>query len=278
MNAAPKLGVLAGGGRLPAQIIDHCRLVGRSCFVIAIEGQADSDIIEGADHVWLRLGAGGKILNALRKAGVEEVVMAGAIRRPSLSDLRPDMYTAAFLARTGAAAFGDDGLLRAVVCEIEERFGLHVVGVDAVLPEILAPQGRLAGPDEQAMADIRRGFDVARGIGALDVGQGAVVQQGIVLAVEASEGTNAMLERCGSLARPGPGGVLVKARKPAQEFRTDLPTVGPETVRAAVAAGLRGIAIEAAASLIVDRAATIAAADAAGIFLIGVVSGGESGS
>jgi UDP-2,3-diacylglucosamine hydrolase len=280
MNTAPKLGVLAGGGRLPAQIIDQCRLVGRPCFVIAIEGQADSGIVEGADHVWLRLGAGGKILNALREAGVEEVVMAGAIRRPSLSDLRPDMYTAAFLARTGAAAFGDDGLLRAVIYEIEERFGLHVVGVDAVLPEILAPQGRLAGPepDEQAMADIRRGFDVARGIGALDVGQGAVVQQGIVLAVEASEGTNAMLERCGSLARPGPGGVLVKARKPVQEFRTDLPTVGPETVRAAAAAGLRGIAIEAAASLIVDRAATIAAAEAAGIFLIGVVSGGDSGS
>lgn len=280
MPHSAKLGVLAGGGRLPARIIEHCQNSGRPCFVIAIDGQADADIAEGVDHVWMRLGAGSKILNALQDAGVAEVVMAGAIHRPSLTDLRPDMYTAAFLARTGAAALGDDGLLRAVVREIEERFGMRVVGVDAVLPDILAGEGLLAGPepDEQAMMDIRRGFVVARGIGALDVGQGAVVQQGIVLAVEASEGTDAMLSRCGPLARPGPSGVLVKACKPGQEHRADLPTVGLETVRAAAAAGLRGIAVEAGGSLIIDRAATVAAADAAGIFLIGMAPGGDSGS
>jgi DUF1009 family protein len=280
VGAGSKLGVLAGSGKLPEQIINYCRHVGRPCFIIAIEGQTDPEIVEGTEHTWLRLGAGEKILKALRDAGVAEVVMAGAIRRPSLSDLRPDMYTASFLIRTGAAALGDDGLLRAVVGEIEDRFGLSVVGVDAVLPEILAPEGRLSGPepDEQAMADIRRGFDVARGLGALDVGQGVVVQQGIVLAVEASEGTDAMLERCGFLARPGLGGVLVKARKPEQEKRVDVPTVGPETVRAAAAAGLRGIAVEAGASLIVDRATTIAAAEAAEIFLIGIGSFDDGGS
>lgn len=272
-----RLGILAGGGRLPARIIEHCQATQRPVFVVAIEGQAEADVVEGVDHVWLRLGAGGKILNALRDAGVTEVVMAGAVRRPSLADLRPDLHTTAFLARTGAAALGDDGLLRAVVREIEERFDMRVVGVDSVLPDILAPAGLLAGPqpDEQAMADIRRGLVVARGIGALDVGQGAVVQQGIVLAVEAAEGTDAMLSRCGSLARPGPGGVLVKVRKPAQDRRADLPAIGPDTVRAAAAAGLRGIAVEAGGSLIVDRNGTLAAAETAGLFVIGVVGGGS---
>ena len=277
MPHSAKLGVLAGGGRLPARIIEHCRHTGRPVFVVAIEGQAEPGAFAGVDHVRLRLGAGSQILSALKDAGVAEVVMAGSVRRPSLADLRPDMFTAGFLARSGAAAFGDDGLLRAVVREIEERFGMRVVGVDAVLPDVLAPAGQLAGaePDEQAHADIRRGIAVARGIGALDVGQGAVVQQGIVLAVEAAEGTDAMLSRCAALARPGPGGVLVKARKPGQERRADLPAIGPDTVREAAAAGLRGIAVEAGGSLIVDRPATIAAAEAAGLFLVGVTPDGE---
>jgi hypothetical protein len=104
----------------------------------------------------------------------------------------------------------------------------------------------------------------------VDVGQGCVVQQGVVLAVEAAEGTDAMLARCGTVALPGLGGVLVKLVKPGQERRADLPTVGPETVRGAVAAGLRGIAFEAGGTILAVREATVAAADAAGVFLLGL--------
>ncbi len=120
------------------------------------------------------------------------------------------------------------------------------------------------------MADIGRGVGVARALGAADVGQACVVQQGIVLAVEAAEGTDAMLARCAAVARPGPGGVLVKLVKPGQERRADLPTIGPETVRGAAAAGLRGIAFEAGGTLIAERAATVAAADDMGVFLLGL--------
>ena len=122
------------------------------------------------------------------------------------------------------------------------------------------------------MADIRRGIAVARALGAVDVGQGCVVQQGIVLAVEAAEGTDAMLARCVAVAHPGPGGVLVKLPKPEQERRADLPTVGPDTIRDAAAAGLRGVAFEAGGTILAEREATVAAADAAGLFLLGLRS------
>lgn len=269
----PKLGVIAGGGQLPSRIVERCRRQGRDVFVIALKGHAEPRLVEGVAHEWVRLGAGGTTLEVLRREAISEVVMAGAVRRPSLVDLRPDMWTAGFLARHGATALGDDGLLRSLIDELETRQSIRVVGIDDVLPETLALAGCLSilEPDRLARDDIARGLIVARGIGALDIGQGAIVQQGFVLAVEAVEGTDAMLARSRDLARPGPGGVLVKAKKPWQERRADLPTIGPDTVRAAASAGLRGIAVEAGSVLILDQQETIAAADAAGLFLIGLI-------
>jgi UDP-2,3-diacylglucosamine hydrolase len=146
------------------------------------------------------------------------------------------------------------------------------LGAHEVLTEALAPSGLLGrvAPDAQAGGDIARGVAVARALGAVDVGQGCVVQQGLVLAVETIEGTDAMLARAGQLRRDGPGGVLVKLVKPGQDRRVDLPALGAATVAAAAAAGLRGIAYSASGALIADRAATVAAADAAGMFLIGL--------
>jgi len=196
----------------------------------------------------------------------------GPVRRPSFLDLRPDAAGARLLARIGRAAFaGDDGLLKAVVRVLGEE-GFTVVGAHEILTEVLGPRGLLsqAAPDAQALADIERGTAVARALGAADVGQCCVVQQGLVLAVEAFEGTDAMLARAGTLRRPGPGGVLVKLVKPGQDRRADLPTIGPDTIRAAAAAGLRGVAFEAGGTMLAERAATIAAADTAGLFLLGV--------
>ena len=150
--------------------------------------------------------------------------------------------------------------------------GFRVLGVHEVLNEALGPSGLLSrtAPDAVAMADIRRGIAVARALGAIDVGQGCVVQQGIVLAVEAAEGTDAMLARCVSLTRPGRGGVLVKLVKPGQDRRADLPTIGPQTLRGAAEVGLRGVAFEAGGTILAERDATIAVADAAGLFLLGL--------
>jgi UDP-2,3-diacylglucosamine hydrolase len=265
------LGILAGGGPLPGQVAAAARAAGRSVFLVGLEGFAEPAVLAPYPHNFIRIGATGRILAALRAHNCHDIVLVGPVRRPSLLDLRPDTVGARILARIGRAAFaGDDGLLSAVATVLGEE-GFRVVGVHEVVGEALARSGMLsrAAPDALAMADIRRGAAVVHALGAVDVGQGCVVQQGIVLAVEAAEGTDAMLARCAALMRRGPGGVLVKLVKPGQDRRTDLPTIGADTVRAAAAAGLRGIAFEAGGTILADRASTIAAADAAGLFLLG---------
>lgn len=269
--AGPKLAILAGGGTLPARIAEAVRGQGREVFVVAFDGHTDPQTVAGLPHVWSRFGAAGTILRRLHEEGVGDVVLAGPVKRPSFTELMPDWRTARFLARVGTRALGDDGLLRAVVREVEED-GFRVVGLHELLKDLLTipgPVGRLV-PDSEAERDIARAVEVARAMGALDVGQGAVVQQGIVLAVEAIEGTDAMLGRCAALARPGTGGVLVKVKKPRQDRRIDLPTMGVTTVERAAAAGLRGIAVEAGGSLLVDRAAVAEAADRLGLFVVGI--------
>ncbi len=272
-----KLGIIAGGGELPGRLVRACRESGRPFFVLAIEGHAvAADIGADSPQRWIRIGEAGTGIRALRDAGCHDIIMAGPVRRPSLSDLRPDWRTARFFARLGFRALGDDSLLKALTVELEAE-GFRVVGVETILHDLLpepGPLGRLS-PDEQGRADIARAVTVCRAVGALDVGQAVVVQQGIVLGVEAIEGTDALLSRCAGLRRSGPGGVLVKLCKPQQDRRVDLPTIGPQTVENAATAGLRGIAVHAGRSIIVDRATTLARADALGLFVVGI-SGEET--
>ncbi len=266
------LGIIAGGGALPGRVAAAALASGREVFVVGLDGFADPAVLAAYPHAIARIGAAGRILQLLRGAGCTEIVLVGPVRRPSLLDLRPDAEGARLLGRIGRAAFGgDDGLLAAIVRVLADE-GFRVIGAHEVFTEALAPPGLLTsiGPDAQALAAIVRGREVIQALGAADVGQACVVQQGIVLAVEAIEGTDAMLARCGPLARPGPGGVLVKLVKPGQDRRADLPTLGIESVRAAHAAGLRGIAFEAGGTLLADRAAMIAKAEGAGLFLLGL--------
>jgi hypothetical protein len=268
----PALGILAGGGQLPGRVAAAAVAAGRAVFIIGLEGFADAAALAPWPHEMIRMGAAGRIMARLRANRCRDLVLIGTVRRPSFFDFRPDAEGARLLARAGRAAFaGDDGVLAAVIKVLGDE-GFHVIGAHEILNEALAPAGVLgtAAPDAQAMADIDRGIAVARALGLADVGQGCVVQQGLVLAVEAIEGTDAMLARAGTLARPGPGGVLVKLVKPGQERRVDLPTIGLETIRGAIAAGLRGIAFAAGATLLADRAAAIDAADKAGLFLLGL--------
>lgn len=269
---APKLGIIAGGGDLPGLVAAACRAQGRPFHILALSGHADPKVIgDDSPQDWVRLGEAGTGFERLRRAGVAEVVMIGPVRRPTLLELAPDFRTARFFARVGLKALGDDGLLRAVAAELEGE-GFRVVGVDEVLSDCLAvpgPYGTLS-PDEQASADIERAVQVARGLGTLDVGQAVVVQQGIVLGVEAIEGTDNLLRRCGPLAREGVGGVLVKVKKPGQDRRIDLPTIGMTTLREAAASGLRGIAVEAGGALVLGRDALAAEADRLGLFVVGI--------
>ncbi|GAB5468995.1 MAG: UDP-2,3-diacylglucosamine diphosphatase LpxI [Rhodospirillales bacterium] len=267
----PKLGIVAGSGALPRKIIESAQRQGRACFVIGFPDQTDPETLAAAPSALGRLGGAGTVIKRFRREGVEELVLAGAIRRPSLLQLKPDWFTTRALAKIGVRALGDDGLLRSIIKLIEEE-GFRVVSAQEITGDLIVGagvQGRHK-PDATAQEDIRRGMEVARALGAVDVGQSVVVQQGIVLGVEAIEGTDALLARCGDLAREGAGGVLVKVVKPDQDRRADLPAVGSQTVRNAADAGLRGIAIQAGGALMIDREEMLAEADRRNLFLIGV--------
>lgn len=271
-----KLAIIAGGGELPKRLLEACRATGRPVFVLALEGHTDRTLVADTPHAWIRLGAAAEGFAALRAAEVSEVVFAGPVKRPSLASLMPDMRAAKFLARVGLRTFGDDGLLSAIVKEFEAE-GYRVIGIDDVLAELVAPTGTVGNlqPDADATADIARGLAVVHALGALDIGQAVVVEAGVVLGVEAIEGTDALIERAGKLKRESARrGVLVKAKKPGQERRVDLPTIGVDTVERVAAAGLAGIALEAGSALVVDRDEVARRADASGIFVVGVAGEG----
>lgn len=266
-----KLGVIAGSGALPREIIAAAKAKGWDCFVVGFVEQTDQETLDAAPSMLTHLGAAGKIMERLHAEGVSDLVMAGAIRRPSLLQIKPDWMAAKFLAQVGFRAMGDDGILRAIIRFIEER-GFNFLSVPQILGELVFEAGLLSemAPDETAMEDIRRGMDVAHALGKADVGQSVVVQHGLVLGVEAIEGTDALLKRCKDLARPVEGGVLVKTKKPGQEERADLPAIGPLTVVNAADAGLRGIAVEAGSALLIERGKTVALANRHKMFLIGL--------
>tara|TARA_R110000868_G_scaffold10313_8_gene50580 strand:- start:1379 stop:2200 length:822 start_codon:yes stop_codon:yes gene_type:complete len=271
----PKLGVIAGGGALPGQVISACRETGRDFFVLAFEGSADPAILGDAPVQWIRMSGLSKAFESARREGVEELVLVGKIPRPSVFELMRDARSAKFLAKVGTRMLGDDNILSAVVREIEEAEGFRVIGPEVILDNIMATAGCYGAvePNADEMDDIRRGMDVLRTMGPLDIGQGVVVQNGMILGVEAAEGTDRLIERCAEFVnRETAGGVFVKAAKPSQDRRIDLPAVGSSTMNRAIRAGLRGIAIEAGGALVVDRQAMVDAADAAGVFLFGISS------
>ncbi|MBU8538125.1 LpxI family protein [Falsiroseomonas tokyonensis] len=279
MTGAPlglPLGLIVGGGVMPLRVADAATRAGRPVFAVLVEGFADPREWAAWPHAVVRLGAIGQMLGLLRRAGARQLVLAGRVTRPSILSLRLDGEGLRLMAKVGRRALfgGDDALLTAIVTVLREE-GFEPLGAQQVFAELLMEAGcpTRAQPDAEALEDIRRGITVARQLGAADAGQGCVVQQGLVLALEAIEGTDAMLARAGELRREGPGGVLVKLVKPAQSKLVDLPAIGPDTIRAAAAAGLRGIAVEArrnghVGTIVLDRDATISEADAAGLFLL----------
>jgi DUF1009 family protein len=268
-----KLGLLAGGGPFPARVADAAAKAGHEIFVVCLKGFCDPVEYGRFPHTVERLGAGGAIVQRLRDEGVTHIVLAGKVKRPSMLSLLPDVWMAKAMARVGVALLsGDDALFKAVVHVLGEE-GFEVVSPQSLIEDsTVAEAGLLVGeePDTMARADIARGIETLRCLAPVDVGQAVVVQQGMVLGIEAVEGTDALIARAGDLRRDGPGGVLVKLSKTGQEMRIDAPVVGPTTVAGAMAAGLRGIAIEAGRTILAERAATLKAAEAAGLFVLAV--------
>ena len=263
---AGRLALIAGRGRLPALVAEAAR----GALVCEMEGTTSE--APGERLRW-RVERLGTLLAGLRERGIEAVCLCGALHRPALDLAAVDGATMPLLGRIAAALpRGDDATLRAAVAIFEEA-GLEVVAPHAIRPDLLPPEGVLEGEvSDAARKDAERAAAILAALGAADVGQGCVVAQGQCLAVEALPGTDHMLgvvAKLGSL-RPDPGrgrGLVMKAPKPGQDRRVDMPAIGPETIRAAAAAGLAGVAIEAGGVLVLDLDATRREAREAGLFL-----------
>ncbi len=262
------LGIIAGGGELPRAIAESAREAGRFVFVVALE--LAGDWVNGFPHDRSSMGLVGKTLALLRAHDCKDVVFAGYVSRPNFFKLRYDLKGLSWFPPVlWAMRRGDNTLLDAMV-SLFEREGLSIKSIDSVAPWLQIGEGPLGkvAPLPEDDRDIAVAVAAAREQGARDVGQAVVVRDGKIVAVETNDGTDAMLTRLGKL--PPGRGVLAKALKPIQDRKTDLPTIGVATVRNAAACGLAGIAIEAHTALVLGRAAVAEAADALGLFVVGV--------
>lgn len=265
MSDAP-LGMIAGNGRFPLLFARAARSHRRPLVAVAHRGETDPALAEEVDHLaWIEVGQLGRMLEVFRTRGVEEAVMVGGIRKQALLEhFAPDERGLAFLSRL--QGFGDDAILRALAAEMESE-GIHILPSTLFLEALLAPRGPLTSrqPDAAQWADIELGLRVAKALGQWDIGQTVVVRSGMVLAVEAIEGTDATITRVQSR-----GAVVVKVSKPQQDLRFDLPAVGPHTVATCEQAGVAVLAVEEGKTLLLDREEFLAKAEAAGLAVVGV--------
>ena len=278
-RAAP-VGLIAGGGALPFAVADSLAARGISSVLFALRGACDAQKVERFRHHWISVGQLGRATKLFRAEGCRDLVFIGTLTRPALSEIRLDWGTLRAVKQIWAAFRGGDDHLLSGIGRILEQDGFRMVGIRDVAPDLLMPAGCLtrAAPDAQAEADIARGRDVLRALSPFDIGQAVVVIDGHVVGVEDIEGTDGLLARIahlraqGRIRTPTGRGVLVKAPKSGQDLRFDLPTVGSRTIDGARNAGLAGIAVASGATQIADPQGLIAAADAAGLFVIGLAA------
>jgi DUF1009 family protein len=276
------VGIVAGGGNLPREIAEHVQASGGAVHIVSINGESDRDLSDFplTKVGWAQIGG---LLRALRNAGCSEMVIVGAVRRPDLNAIKPDLgffLNLPAIARV-VATTGDDSVLSGVVRFFESK-GFKVVSPVELVPSLLVEEGPIGALKAEAheMVDIARGFDVVRTLGPFDVGQAVVVTDGRIEAIEGAENTDVMLARLALQRRQPEGGVgrrrgvLVKRPKPRQEMRVDMPAIGPGTVVRALEAGLRGVAVLAKGAIVLDRADLKRDADAGGLFVQGAVDRG----
>jgi UDP-2,3-diacylglucosamine hydrolase len=272
------LAMICGGGSLPLAVADFVAARGRKVVLFPLRGAAEGTGVERHPHHWLYIGQIGKFMRLARAEGCRDLVFLGSLVRPSPWRTRLDLKALSMMPRILRAFRGGDNHLLSGMGKLLEQEGFRLLGAHEVAPEILVPEGALGRiePSERDQADIALGLDYLHTAGPFDIGQAVVVAGRHVLAVEAAEGTDAMLARVAEMrangrVRSARGiGLLVKAPKPNQDRRFDLPSIGPRTVEGAARAGLAGIAVVAGETIIAEPGNLIAAADRANIFVIGV--------
>lgn len=278
LQTASPVGIIAGGGTLPFAVADQLAARGLTPVLFALKGSCDPERVTAYRHHWLRMGALGKLLRLLRAEGCRDLVFIGSLVRPALSDLRLDWGAIKVLPAVLAAYRGGDDHLLTGIGRLFERHGFRLLGLKDVADDLLIPEGCLtrAAPDASVQADIAKGRSVLAVLSPFDIGQGCVVIDGHVVAVEDTGGTDELLRRVAQLrdegrirAKPGHG-VLVKAPKTGQDLRFDLPALGPKTIEGVVAAHLGGVAVVAGHTVVAEPQEMVLAADRAGLFVIGM--------
>lgn len=279
---AGPLGIYCGSGTMPFAVADAVRRRGRDAVLFPIENFADPARVAEYRHHWVPLGKFGLVRRLARQTGCRDLVFIGGLVRPRLTQIRLDWETIKLLPRLAAGWRGGDNHLLTVIGSVFEAHGFRMLGAHEVAPEILVPHGVIGRivPGERDRSDIVRGIAVLRAIGPYDIGQATVVADNHVLAMEAAEGTDAMLGRVAELRTSGRlhaqagTGTLIKTPKSVQDKRYDLPSIGPATVERVVQAGLAGIAVAAGATVVAEPERLLALADQAGIFVVGVRNDG----
>ena len=264
-----KIGIISGSGQFPLLFIEAAQRAGRKIVLIAHSNETSQEVAEAADEVlWVKLGQLGKMIKFFHRHGVGEAVFVGAITKTRIfRDILPDFKGMSLWNKIDAKQ--DDAILRAVAGALEKE-GVKVLESTLYLSHLLFPHGVLTRkkPDKNQRLDIEFGWKNARAIGAMDIGQCVVVRNRSVVAVEAIEGTDVTIARGGALAKEK--AVVVKVKKPNQDFRFDLPATGIKTIETLASVKGAVLAVEAGQSLIFDREAAIRAADEAGIVVVGV--------
>lgn len=264
------IGLIAGQGDFPFLFLEAARSLNKKIIVFGFNGLTDPKLgHSGAPAHFLTLGKLGELLELLKKSKVRQVALAGGIPKKEIYNPQTLLDGEAKEVLGGTANKGDDHLLRAFALYLKARCGISVLDSRDFLKNTLALKGVLTrrAPEAAEMADLRFGWRIVKGIGKMDIGQTVVVKAGVVIAVEALEGTDAAIRRAGSLA--GPGGVVVKASKPGQDMRFDLPCVGTETLKSMRAAGCRTLGVESGKTIFLFKEALLREADAENISIVG---------
>jgi DUF1009 family protein len=261
------IGIMAGSGQFPFLVARGARKNGLRVVICGFHGNTDPTLAEEADDfLLLPLGQLGRLIDFFKKNNVNKICMAGAVNKPAALDLKPDFRVARLIFKL-AGNKGDDAILRAVAGELQSE-GIAVLRPDGLVPGLGVSPGVLTKkpPDADDWRDIRVGWTAAKAVGALDIGQCVVVRSGMITAVEAIEGTDAAIARGASLG--GPGCTVVKTRKPGQDNRLDLPSIGAATIALLAEHRCVCLAFDAEGTLFFDRETALAAAETHGISIV----------
>jgi UDP-2,3-diacylglucosamine hydrolase len=267
-----RIGLIAGNGRFPFLALQGARSLGHDVTIVAVKEEAFPELegaarAAGADLHWVSLGHLGKCIKVLKAAGARQAIMAGQVKHAKIfSGIVPDLTLLSVLTRLKAR--NTDALISAVA-DVLRGEGIEILDSTAFLEPLLAKSGTLTRrrPSEAELEDFAFGYRMADAVAALDIGQTMVVKDKAVVAVEAMEGTDAVIARAGAIA--GPGTRVVKVAKPNQDMRFDVPVIGIRTIEAMKAAGATALTVDAGRTLLLDGEALFSAADAAGIAVIG---------